>query len=85
MSSRPVRLDLTVEDVLNEIGSWPDANSKHRALDDLTEEQRKILCVLMRSGKRMLEIADYWKKNGFSGSSPGTLRRMYKELVEEGY
>ena len=82
---RPDRLNLTWEDVQKEIASWPDANAKHSALDTLTEEQKKILCGFMRSGKRMLEISTWWQEQGWEGGSPNTLRRMFRALEKQGY
>ena len=82
---KPDNLGLTWEDVQKEIASWPDANAKHKAIDTLTDEQKRILCGLMRSGKRMLEISDQWQQWGLEGSSPNTLRRMFAELKKQGY
>lgn len=80
---KPDHLELTVEDVLKEIEHWPGANAKRRAIDDLTDEQRKILVALMESGKRMMDISKWWAKKGWPGSSPGTLRRMYRQIKDE--
>jgi hypothetical protein len=82
---KPDYLGLTVEDVLKEIDNWPSSTSKHKSLDDLDEEQRKILCALMRSGKKMVDICRWWKAKGWAGASEKTMRTMYKALVEEGY
>lgn len=82
---RPDHLKLTLDDVLKELESWPNASAKPNALETLTEEQRKILCVLMRSGKRMDFICEKWKGWGLAGSSPNTMRRMYRALEKQGY
>ena len=82
---KPDRLNLTWEDVQKEIASWPDANAKRRAIDTLTDEQKKILCGLMRSGKNQAMISERWKAWGLPGHNPSTLRRMFKELQKQGY
>lgn len=80
---RPNMLDLTVEDVLKEIQSWPNANEKPKSIDQLDTRQREILVALMESGKRMMDISAWWDKQGWPGSSPNTLRRMYRQLKKK--
>lgn len=82
---KPNSLDLTWEDVQKEMASWPSNSSKPRTIDQLTEEQKKILCGMMRSGKKMRDILGYWKNMRMPGSSATTLRSMFKDLEEQGY
>ena len=82
---KPDTLGLTWEDVQKEIADWPDYKAKPRSIDALTEEHKRILCGLMRSGKKMDEISAWWERHGLKGSSPNTLRRMFAELKKQGY
>lgn len=82
---KPQRLDLTVDDVLKEIESWPAAQAKPRMIDQLNENDRKVLCVLMRSGKKMHQICEYWTAAGKPGGSANTMRTMFRALQEMGY
>ena len=83
--AKPSSLGITWEDVQKELERLPDAQAKSRSIDKLTEEQKKILCGMMRSGKKMYDIMAMWNGWGFPGSSATTLRKMFRDLEAAGY
>lgn len=79
---KPTDDRFTLEDMKAEIDAIVSSQGHpNRAV--LSAEQKEVLRYAVESGMYWEAISALWKRNGWEGYSPNTLRRNYREIKNE--